>query len=79
MSTTAYRRRMPYFSGVLDGLCLREGDRLRVRVASPGYEEWNVQFPRDIREAGARYIVEGVRPSGRGGFYRAYGEIRRLM
>lgn len=59
--------------------CLREGERLRVRVASPGYEAWNVQFPKDIREAGARYLVEGVRPSGRGGFYRAYGEIRRLL
>ncbi|GAA3139851.1 WGR domain-containing protein [Nonomuraea roseoviolacea] len=59
--------------------CVREGDRLRVRVATPGYEDWNVQFPREIREAGARYVVDGVRRSGRGGFYRAYGEIRRLV
>ncbi|MEU8110587.1 PQQ-binding-like beta-propeller repeat protein [Nonomuraea muscovyensis] len=59
--------------------CVREGERLRVRVTSPGYESWNVQFPKDIREPGARYLVEGVRPSDRGGFYRAYGEIRRLL
>jgi hypothetical protein len=59
--------------------CIREGDRLRVHVASPGYEAWNVQFPRDIREEGARYLVEEVRPSERGGFYRVCGEIRRLV
>lgn len=59
--------------------CVSEGERLRVRVVSPGYETWNVQFPKDVREAGARYLVDGVRPAGRGGFYRAYGEIRRLL
>ncbi|GGK75493.1 molybdenum metabolism regulator [Sphaerisporangium melleum] len=60
--------------------CVREGDRLRVRVLSPGYDPaWNVQFPKGVREVGARYVVEGVRSSGRGGFYRAYGDIRRLL
>ncbi|NUP79868.1 MAG: WGR domain-containing protein [Nonomuraea sp.] len=59
--------------------CVRDGERLRVRVVSPGYESWNVQFPKDIREPGARYLVDGVRSAGRGGFYRAYGEIRRLL
>ncbi|MFC5820210.1 hypothetical protein [Nonomuraea harbinensis] len=41
--------------------CVRDGERLRVRVVSPGYESGNVQFPKDIREAGARYLVDGVR------------------
>ncbi|MEV5494477.1 WGR domain-containing protein [Nonomuraea fuscirosea] len=59
--------------------CVREGERLRVRVVSPGFESWNVQFPKEIREAGARYLVDGVRSAGRGGFYRAYGDIRRLL
>ncbi|MFC7386646.1 WGR domain-containing protein [Sphaerisporangium rhizosphaerae] len=60
--------------------CVREGDRLRVRVLSPGYDPgWNVQFPKGVREAGARYLVEGVRSSERGGYYRAYGDIRRLL
>ena len=60
--------------------CYQDGSRLRVRVISEGYEQdWNVQFPKEIRHPGTRYAVEGVRTSGRGGFYRAYGEIRRLL
>ena len=53
--------------------------QLRVRVVSPGYRrDYRVQFPKNIREAGTRYVVDGVRESTQGGFYRAYGEIRRL-
>jgi outer membrane protein assembly factor BamB len=60
--------------------CFQDGARLRVRVLSSGYETgWNVQFPKEIREPGVRYVVEGLRSSERGGFYRAYGEIRRLL
>ncbi|MEO1273469.1 MAG: PQQ-binding-like beta-propeller repeat protein, partial [Myxococcota bacterium] len=60
--------------------CMREGGKLRVRVESPGYHsDWNVQFPRDIRQEGARYVVEEVREAGRGGFYRAHGTIRQLV
>ncbi|MFI6501943.1 WGR domain-containing protein [Nonomuraea typhae] len=59
--------------------CIQEGERLRVRVITPGYESWNVQFPKAVREPGARYLVDGIRSAGRGGFYRAYGEIRRLV
>jgi len=59
--------------------CTAEGGALRVRVVSPGYrQDYRVQFPKNVREAGTRYVVDGVRESGRGGFYRAYGEIRRL-
>lgn len=59
--------------------CFEDGSRLRVRILSPGYEpSWNVQFPRESRVAGARYLVEGVQPAARGGFYRVYGDIRRL-
>lgn len=59
--------------------CYEDGPRLRVRVSSPGYDAgWRVQFPKDIREPGARYLVEGVRASERGGFYRAFGEIKRI-
>ncbi|MEO5874466.1 MAG: WGR domain-containing protein [Streptosporangiaceae bacterium] len=60
--------------------CFQDGARLRVRVLSSGYETgWNVQFPKEIRQPGVRYVVEGLRPSGSGGFYRAYGDIRRLL
>ncbi|WP_232835329.1 outer membrane protein assembly factor BamB family protein [Actinocorallia populi] len=59
--------------------CFEDGSRTRIRVVSPGYDpSWNVQFPKGVREPGARYLVEGVRPAVRGGFYRAYGDIRRL-
>ena len=59
--------------------CVREEERLRIRVVSPGYNsDWNVQFPRDIREEGARYIVEEIKESARGGFYRAFGDIKKL-
>jgi hypothetical protein len=60
--------------------CVSEGGKLRVRVASPGYHAgWNVQFPRNLREAGARYVVQDVREAAQGGFYRAYGDIRKLV
>ena len=56
-----------------------EGSKLRVRVASAGYRpDWNVQFPRNLREAGARYVVDSVQESAQGGFYRAHGDIRKL-
>lgn len=60
--------------------CFSEGSQLRVRVVSPGFQrDWNVQFPRTAREEGARYVVDQVLPSARGGFYRALGNIRKLV
>lgn len=60
--------------------CVQDGVRTRVRVLTPGYDrEWHVQFPKDIRTPGARYVVAEIRPAARGGFYRARGEIRRLL
>jgi predicted DNA-binding WGR domain protein len=59
--------------------CVADGSKLRVRPVSPGYHaEWNVQFPRNLRQAGARYVVDQVRESAQGGFYRAYGDIKKL-
>ncbi|GBE90372.1 WGR domain-containing protein [Nostoc cycadae] len=59
--------------------CFQDGGQLRVRVISPGYNfNWNVQFPKDIRQAGDRYLVQEVRESARGGFYRAYGDIKKI-
>ncbi|MGG8407517.1 WGR domain-containing protein [Streptomyces sp. 12297] len=59
--------------------CVQVGGRLRVQVVSGGFEPgWHVQFPRGIREAGARYVVDGLHPSV-GGFYRVRGEIHRLV
>ncbi|MFI7094570.1 WGR domain-containing protein [Streptomyces lydicus] len=59
--------------------CVQEGGRLRVHVLSDGYEpSWNVQFPRHIRRAGVRYVVDDLSASS-GGFYRVRGEIRQLV
>jgi predicted DNA-binding WGR domain protein len=59
--------------------CVSEGGKVRVRVVSPGYNPaWNVQFPRNLREPGGRFVVDEVRESAQGGFYRARGEIRKL-
>lgn len=60
--------------------CIKEAGKLRVRVVSPDYNpKWKVQFPKDIRFEGARYLVEEVRESSRGGFYRAFGDIKKLV
>lgn len=60
--------------------CFKEGSKLRIRVVSPGYNSsWKVQFPKDIRTEGARYLVEELREASRGGFYRAYGDIKKLV
>ncbi|KYC43825.1 molybdenum metabolism regulator [Scytonema hofmannii PCC 7110] len=60
--------------------CFREGTKLRVRVVSPGYNSnWKVQFPKDIRIEGERYLVQEIRESASGGFYRAYGDIQKLV
>ncbi|MFF5567239.1 WGR domain-containing protein [Streptomyces sp. NPDC012623] len=59
--------------------CVDHGGRLRVHVVSDGFEPtWNVQFPRGIRQAGTRYVVESLHPA-QGGFYRVRGEIKRLV
>ena len=58
--------------------CVREDGKLRVRVISAGYNrDWHCQFPKGIREEGARYVVDQVRES-RGGFYRVLGDIKKL-
>ena len=58
--------------------CFRDGSKLRVRVISEGFnKELRCQFPKGIREEGARYMVDEVREA-RGGFYRVLGNIRKL-
>ncbi len=58
----------------------KDGSQLRVRVVSSGYnKKWFVQFPKDLRHEGAKYVVDEVREAARGDFYRAHGGIRRLV
>ncbi|MGA1263386.1 MAG: WGR domain-containing protein [Prochlorothrix sp.] len=70
--------RQPAQGVVLD--CVREGQKLRIRPLSAGYHRhWHVQFPRDLRQEGDRYWVSELREANQGGFYRPYGEIKRLV
>ncbi|OJJ22085.1 molybdenum metabolism regulator [marine bacterium AO1-C] len=56
--------------------CIKEGGKLRVRALSPGYEaSWNVQFPKNLRKEGTTYLVDEIRESAQGGFYRVFGNI----
>src|SRR5262249_26036197 len=60
--------------------CVQEGTRLRMHVVTKGYHrDWYVQLPRDIREAGARYVVDEVHEATRGGFYPASGTLKSLV
>ncbi|MGK7925697.1 MAG: WGR domain-containing protein [Spirulina sp.] len=60
--------------------CVKIQGKLRIRVVSEGYDpNFNVQFPKDIRIEGTRYVVDEVRASSRGGFYRAFGDIKKLV
>jgi len=65
-------------SGGVVVACYKDGSKLRVRVVSEGYNpDWNCQFPKNLREEGARFVVDEIRESS-GGYYRAYGDIRKL-
>lgn len=60
--------------------CLKEKSKLRARVVSDGYNpDWNMRFPRSIREEGLMYVVDEVKESSQGGFYLAYGEIKKFV
>jgi Ca-activated chloride channel family protein len=60
--------------------CEKESGRLRIRVTSDGYDKaLHVQFPRNIREEGASYVVESIVPSKDGSYYRATGKISLLL
>ncbi len=60
--------------------CVAEGSKLRARVVSDGYDpNWNIRFPRSIRELGVLYVVDHVTTVAGGGQYSAMGEIKRLI
>ncbi len=66
-------------NGGVELVCSREGGKLRLRVASAGYDQsLNVQFPRNIREEGVHYVVDALQLSANGTFYRVVGDVRRL-
>ncbi|MBD1892507.1 VWA domain-containing protein [Coleofasciculus sp. FACHB-SPT9] len=60
--------------------CVKEGSKLRARVVSDGYDpNYNIRFPRDIREENVLYVVDEVEEAKNGGSYVAYGKICRLV
>lgn len=70
-------------SAVGDGVlvqCLKDGGKLRARVVSDGYDpNFNMRFPRDIREEGTLYVVDEVMEPAGGGQYIACGKIKRFV
>jgi Ca-activated chloride channel family protein len=60
--------------------CVKEGSKLRARVVADAYEpDWNMRFPRSIREEGTLYVVEEVKTAPDGKSYIACGEIKRFV
>lgn len=59
--------------------CVKDGQNLRVKVLSVGFKkEWNVQFPKNLRKENQYYIVDEIRESKKGSFYRTFGNIKKL-
>lgn len=60
--------------------CVPEGKKLRARVVTDGFNpNWNIRFPRSIRELGVLYVCESVVEAAGGGSYVASGDIKRLI
>ncbi|MEO7331882.1 MAG: VWA domain-containing protein, partial [Minicystis sp.] len=60
--------------------CVKEGSKLRARVVSDGFDpNWNIRFPRSVREEGILYVVDSVVEAGGGGSYIASGDIKKLI
>lgn len=60
--------------------CVKDGSKLRARVVSDHYEpDWNMRFPRSIREEGMLYVVDEVKTGPDGKSYIACGEIKRFV
>jgi Ca-activated chloride channel homolog len=59
--------------------CVKDGSKLRARVVSDGYEpDWNMRFPRSVREEGMLYVVEEIKVGPDGKSYIACGDIKRF-
>jgi Ca-activated chloride channel family protein len=60
--------------------CVKDGSKLRARVVQDGYEpDWNMRFPRSIREEGFLYVVDEVNTAPDGKSYIASGAIKRFI
>lgn len=60
--------------------CVKDGSKLRARVVQDGYEpDWNMRFPRSVREEGMLYVVDEVDTAPDGKSYIAKGDIKRFV
>ncbi len=60
--------------------CVKDGSKLRARVVSDGYEpDWNMRFPRSVREEGMLYVVDEIKTAPDGKSYIACGQIKRFV
>jgi len=59
--------------------CVQDKSKLRARVVSDGFDpNWNMRFPRGIRQENTLYVVDRVNP-GPGNTYIASGDIKRFV
>jgi len=59
---------------------VKDKSKLRARVVSDGFEpEWNMRFPRDIRQENTLYVVDHVNTAPDGKSYIASGDIKRFV
>ncbi len=74
---------LPTTDAIGDGVlvqCVKEGSKLRARVVADGYEpDWNMRFPRSIREEGLLYVVDEIKTGPDGKSYIACGEVKRFV
>lgn len=80
---TASATDLPTTDIVGDGIlvqCVKDGSKIRARVVSDAYEpDWNMRFPRSIREEGMLYVVDEIKTAPDGKSYIACGEIKRFV
>jgi Ca-activated chloride channel family protein len=58
---------------------VQDKSKLRARVVSDGFDpNWNMRFPRGIRQENTLYVVDRVNP-GPGNTYIASGDIKRFV
>jgi Ca-activated chloride channel homolog len=80
---TATAADLPTTDTVGDGIlvqCVKDGSKLRARVVADGYEpDWNMRFPRSVREEGMLYVVDEIKTAPDGKSYIACGEVKRFV
>lgn len=59
--------------------CVKVGSALKVRPVSDGYNQWFVQFPKNLRKEGDKFLVDELKEASNGNFYRTFGEIKKIV